>query len=575
MCDNIDRLFVETLDRQEILRLFTANENGSVYISHGISSLIANLYIPDDVEELDSSELRELKDFSKNQLETLLTNLQKVIEKFFEVQRGKNGGGLYFNFNDRIIFKTPIVYEKIENDESKLHPHINKIFTLAADVFQFLLGNYFSGLDFLKRVIQYLNELIDSKKNSPIELFAIYARQAKFQNEMKEMLVNIQNKIDGYIPFLKCFLDNIECCIERGNIQDIEYLEKYPDTIFGIIQSICRLPKTETVNVIINFSLYKLYLCQILPNNIRFDIFSCIVSNQTSVKKLLTEIINRQCPGILISDLYELYKLGASGLNDHTNNFIGILSIIQMYLKMMKKNGSFEYITRYITNNLEKTRSLIVGIFEYINKCVGEIFKEDNQLTTEMVDELTAEMHLLLTVIKYFIKLSPDVINCHLVHYVPYVIINIWNSYKDYLDTIITTRFAKILLICANNADFMNYFSNLISNNITQYEKLIYFDSTKVQKRHELFNKLSDRESEFIDPIQSTFILKVAFLPMTGSDPMLCDKYVIESVLRTKPFNPFTQQALTIEDFNKIQLEMTDMISNKENERKQFVLENR
>jgi hypothetical protein len=91
----------------------------------------------------------------------------------------------------------------------------------------------------------------------------------------------------------------------------------------------------------------------------------------------------------------------------------------------------------------------------------------------------------------------------------------------------------------------------------------------------ELFNKLTNITTEFIDPIQSIFILKVGYLPMTGSEPILCDKYVIESALRTNPFHPYTREQLTIDDFNKIQLDMNDVIQLKEQERKKFVLDNK
>ena len=177
--------------------------------------------------------------------------------------------------------------------------------------------------------------------------------------------------------------------------------------------------------------------------------------------------------------------------------------------------------------------------------------------------------------IKQLIRMYPDIINCHLVHYIPYVVINIWNKYSKDVDDIIVRLLSKILTDCSANNDFINYFTSLISDNIGKYDRLIYFDRSKLQNRLALFNKLSNIDSEFVDPIQSIFILKVAFLPMTGTDPMLCDKYVIQSVLRTNPENPFTREKMSIDDFNKIQLELNDVIVHKEQERKQFVSDNK
>ena len=575
MTQNIDNLFVEKYDPDIVLRICLSNiDKGFDYLANGILSWVTNLYISDDNEDLEPSEILELKNASKKQLETIFLNFQDVIDKFFINQRTKNGVGLYFKFYDNIIFKTPIDFETIVEDESVKHPVFNKIFILSAYVLQFLLSHYFTEMDHCKNMITYLKQQQESTNNSPLEIFILNAQLNKYQNDMECMIQNVKNKIDSFTPFLRCFLDNIECCIQRNHPEDIEYLKKYPDNIFGIIQNICRLPKNDTVKVIINYSVNKLYLCKIIPNSIRFDILNCIL-NSNNVKALLKQIVEQQIPNILINDTYELYKLGACNINDHTSNYIGLLSLIHMYLKTMKKNGNFESIHHYINNNIEIVRSIIVSIFEYINKCVAEIFKPDCNYTTEMIDALTNEIHYFLTIIKYFIKLDTNVIKCHLVHYIPYVIINIWNGYKDYLDIVITTRFAKILDKCSLNPDFVNYFTNLICDNVYQYDKLIYFDKSKLQKKLELFNKLANITTEFIDPIQSIFILKVGYLPMTGSDPILCDKYVIESALRTNPFNPYTREELTIDDFNKIQLEMTDIIQLKEQERKQFVLENK
>jgi len=575
MSQNIDNLFVEKYEPDIVLKLCNQKkEEGFQYLANGILSWIANLYIPDDTEDLEVAEILELKNASKKQLETLLFNFQDVIDKFFTNQRTKNGVGLYFKFYDNIIFKTPVIFDTIVDDESIKHPVFNKIFVQSAYVLQFLLSHYYSEMDHCKKIITYLKQQQESTNNSPLEIFILNAQIHKYNHDMELMIENVKNKIDSFTPFIRCFLDNIECCIERNHQEDIEYLKKYPDNIIGIIQNICRLPKSDTVKVIMNYRINKLYLSKMISNTIRFDILNCILNSSNS-KSLIKHIIDQQIPNILIDDTYELYKLGACNINDHTSNYIGLLSFIHIYFKNVKKNADFESIRHYIHQNIEIVRSIIVSIFEYMNKCVAEIFKPDCQYSNEMIDALTNEIHYFLTIIKYFIKLDTNVINCHLVHYIPYVIINIWNGYKDYLDIVITTRFAKILEICSLNPDFVNYFTNLICDNVHQYDKLIYFDKSKLQKKLELFNKLSNITTEFIDPIQSIFILKVGYLPMTGSEPVLCDKYVIESALRTNPFHPYTREELSIDDFNKIQLEMTDIIQLKEKERKQFVLENK
>jgi hypothetical protein len=244
-------------------------------------------------------------------------------------------------------------------------------------------------------------------------------------------------------------------------------------------------------------------------------------------------------------------------------------------MKRTNKKGTLSHLVGHIGNNIENTRSLIVGLFEYINKCVGTIYKSDNEKSAVIIEEYSYQLHTFLKVIKHLIRLYPEIINCHLVHYIPFVIINIWNTYREWVDEVITVQMSKILSECAVNNDFINYFASLVSSDLHQYSKLVFFDLSLIQKRQSLFNKLSNLDSEFIDPLQSTFILKVAFIPMSGTEPMLCDKYVIESYLRTKPENPFTREKMTIPDFNRIQIELNDLIMAKEEQRKLFVFKNK
>jgi hypothetical protein len=59
----------------------------------------------------------------------------------------------------------------------------------------------------------------------------------------------------------------------------------------------------------------------------------------------------------------------------------------------------------------------------------------------------------------------------------------------------------------------------------------------------------------YVDPIQSTHILKMGVIPMSNGEIMLCDSYVMQTLLRSKPTNPYTNEPMTVDDFKRIQVE--------------------
>lgn len=553
--------------------MIRSNESGFNYIANTIKTHEINLYLSEDTEGLDANEVDELRNFSCKQLETLLLNFQKMVLKFNRIQEEKKGDfAVYFKFNDGgILFHNDVevAYEKITEDEGSRHPLINRVFITSIYVLRSLVGYYFSKMDVMSKIIEYYEQELQRRTN-PLEVRFLQIKMNQQKEEINQQMTEIAQKLDMFNPIISSFLTNILNCMRRNNDCDIEYLTRYPDQIFGIVQSLCKLPKNDMITHMIHSSLVCLYLNSRIPRLIRYDIFNCILKTRELTPQLLREIEETHRPGILLDDALEF-----SRSDEHLYNFISCIMCIRIYMKKIKRKGTLSHFVGHIGNNVENMRSLIVGLFEHINKCVGHMYKSDTEKSAQIIDELSHQVQTFLKLIKQLIRLYPELINCHLVHYIPFVIINIWNTYREWVDDVITAQMSKILSECAVNADFINYFSSLISNDINQYFKLVFFDTSLVQKRLTLFNKLSNLDNEFIDPLQSTFILKVAFIPMSGTEPMLCDKYVIESYLRTKPENPFTREKMTISDFNRIQHDLNDLILAKEEQRKRFVHENK
>jgi len=569
----MDTLFnYSNYDDKTILEIVKSND--FKYASSLIKTHEQNLYISDETLELEQDEVEQLRRFSCKNLETVLINFQKILAKFNRYQVDKRGNfGLYFKFFDATLFTQPIAFEKIVEHEEKLHPVFNSVFISSMYTFRCLVAYYFGKIDHTSKVLAFLLREQDGI-SPPLEHSFRETAIAKIRKELNDQYEEITAKIDAFYPLVTVFLTNIMDCMNRNNACDVEYLSTYPDQIFGIIQSLCKLPKNEMVKCFMDSCLVKLYLSACIPKLVRFDIFNCITKNRELSIQLLREIEDAFKPGILLNDALDF---GRS--EEHLYEFIASIKCLRIYSNKMKRTGTLSHIFEYIGYNVENMRYLIVLMFEYITKCLGHIYKKEenerHEIDMQLMDELTNQIIMFLKMIKFYIRIYPDLINCHLVHYIPYVIINIWNSFKDWVDDTIAVQMSKILSECSANNDFINYFASLISTNVREYAKLIFFDISKIEKRLELFNKLSGMETEFIDPLQSTFILKVAFIPMSGTDPMLCDKYVIESYLRTKPEHPFTREKMTIDDFKKIQSDLNDVIIAKETQRKQFVYENK
>jgi predicted translin family RNA/ssDNA-binding protein len=570
MIKTMDSLFsCNNYDDKTILEIVKSND--FKYVSSIIKTHELNLYISEETNELEHNEVEQLRRFSCKNLETVLLNFQKILSKFNRYQADKKGNfALYFKFYDGSLFSHPVAFETIVEDEEKLHPVFNNVFISSMYILRCLAAYYFGKMDYSSKVLEFLlrqgNDI-----SSQMEYIFRQTAIEKIRKEINQQYDEIAGKIDALSPLIMSFLTNIMDCMTRNNSCDVEYLATYPDQIFGIIQSLCKLPKNEMVKYYLDSCMVKLYLNSGIPKLVRFDIFNCITKNRELLLQLIREIEIVCQPGILLNDTVDFGRC-----EEHLIEFIASIKCLRVYSKKMKRNGTLSYLFEYIERNVENMRCLIVLMFEYINKCLEHIYKRgDNHVDPEVVDELTDQMILFLKMIKLFIRIYPDLINCHLVHYIPYVIINIWNSFKEWADDNIVVQMSKILSECAANNDFINYFASLVSTSVREYSKLIFFDVSIVEKRLELFNKLSAMDTEFIDPLQSTFILKVAFMPMSGTDPMLCDKYVIESYLRTKPEHPFTREKMTIDDFKKIQCDLNDVIIAKEAQRRQFVYDNK
>jgi hypothetical protein len=74
-----------------------------------------------------------------------------------------------------------------------------------------------------------------------------------------------------------------------------------------------------------------------------------------------------------------------------------------------------------------------------------------------------------------------------------------------------------------------------------------------------------------MDMITCEFIINIALLPMNNGELQLCDKHTILSALRNKEIHPYTREQLTIEQFNKIQIDNKDKITELNLKKREFI----
>jgi len=115
------------------------------------------------------------------------------------------------------------------------------------------------------------------------------------------------------------------------------------------------------------------------------------------------------------------------------------------------------------------------------------------------------------------------------------------------------------MISCVGAPTFSNYLATIIDDNYlkTNAHFIVPFEHQILDKKRRLMKTLEDNDVDgtYVDPIQSTHILNMGAIPMSNGEVMFCDSYVMQTLLRSKPTNPYTNQPMTVDDFKRIQME--------------------
>jgi len=574
-------LFDQLFNESYILNIIRSIENGQIIINSENLTIItkhikeyeSTLHMNDEIDELEMNELNDLHTFSVSSLTNLIKNCMLILDKYFKIQSEKNERYFYFDFYNEILFKDLIEYTDKTNLISYKKPIINTLYLCAIYSLKVILDYSFRKIDNFKRVINYIEHTIKTKRdedcnNFEIILYENRLRQIKIDLEKTEQDIRESNNNNYNIIYSLIY--TISNIISRNNEFDIEYLSKIPDQIWGIFQSLIKIPKPEKINEILNDIVLNIYNNCNVNKMLRFDMLSLIISDTFRFRELFNYLSISQNYTLMLNDLYKLVKLKAYSFNFYTHIFINICHILQFVMKkhrksMKKYNAVCQKDYSDIINySGARLKHIMYGILQYLSQCVTES-EQLKDSKDNMINTLTTLMNLF----KWFIHHRPDILKSNLSHYIPYVITNIIEQKKEYIiDTSVYTTLCKIVKKCFHSNDFVDYFCLLITD-ISQFSDFI--DNIElIKSRQQLYSHLTDNTDKFIDPIQSTYIKFIGYLPLSNGEKLLCDRNVVKTSILLHGKNPFNNEAMTIAEFNAYQETVRDEIQIVNDEKKRF-----
>jgi hypothetical protein len=351
--------------------------------------------------------------------------------------------------------------------------------------------------------------------------------------------------IDTSYSSVAYFLRNISSMIYLSTPEDIGYLTRHPDHIYGIIQMLCSCPAVpERFADLLQDYIIELFTSAYMPNPVRHDLFHII----TKQAKLRSICFNQVKIELLLNDLVEYIRLGADNGNEYTSHFVnGVLFCAHM---IQTRSAHQCDMDDYPSDTIV---GIICGILRYVNRIAAEINADQQQQQAPVFDQIEQCFMSIVC----FIKRRPDILQSHLIHFVPYTFINMLKAYS--IPQNICQYMRDIMILCADAPTFANYLATIITDDYLQTSLgfIVPLEHQILDKKRKLMKTLEDNDVDgiYVDPIQSTHILKMGAIPMSNGEVMLCDSYVMQTLLRSKPTNPYTNEPMTVDDFKRIQVE--------------------
>lgn len=535
-----EQLFSRNLSIPEIESILKTHTNHSKISAH-IKEHELNIHVADGAEGaegtgegtmLDFHERTEFITMNITALSSFIGNCGRIIQKFADIQLQKPGvNRVHFEFADSHLYPTTAA----SNGLPIQRPEITYVYTAGLYAINALL-NYCSGFcQRAKRALAY-------HRSRPENAYLIPIYEKYIQDETSKLSLLIDNCYSSIAYFLR----NISSMIFLSTPEDIAYLTHHPDHIYGIIQMLCSCNAVpDRFAELLRDYILELFMSAYIPNPVRHDLFQIITKNAA----LRSMCFQRVKISMLLDDLVEYLRLGADNGNEYTSHFVcGVL----FSAHMIRKHAQIDDYA------YDKLVCIICGILRYVNRVATEIHVEEtpNQAADHQ-EQIFDEIKQCLLSVECFIQRRPDVLQTHLVHFVPYTFVNMIKAYPVPLTICESMR--GILTLCSNSPIFANYLATIIDDDYlkTNIGFIVPIDHQILDKKRKLMKTLEDKDVDgtYVDPIQSTHILNMGAIPMSNGEVIFCDSYVMQTLLRSKPTNPYTNEPMTVDDFIRIQAE--------------------
>lgn len=516
------------------LKILHITPEQSVALKNGITGFTPNLFaIPEGFSE---TERMELVRTSEQSLVYCADNLLPVLIKFLTLKSRLDNK---FCLNDGLLFTDgPEI-------EINIKPIFNELYVIVNYILKTLIEHYLNEIRLYSETLKFISE---DPRFSAFDRATIGAKLEGLVEEYKAKFAGLSHTYLIIINF------NIDYLVHNFTSNPNFSLD---ENIIKIIFSLCKIRDTYVSNFSPNLSrlINIVFTNSSIVLHLKLDALYLISAVEMFNLSFYQEAIKKPIEISYYVDLAVSTYLKFIENKSLTELFRDILYLNQMISRFLSFQSMAGIRLDYKENLVNYIYALLDLYFE-----VNKISSADLELIQIRILE---QIYTLLDI-------CPILIETDLVKFIPYTFINAINN--DEFKKEHTQIIEKISCRLCQNIKYKLYVANSCTS-IDRYAPILVCHED-IARYMATLQKITDAsDNEFIDDLSSEFIITVGLLPLANGELKICDKFFILSSLRNKGVNPFTREALTVEDFLQIQLENKAHIDELEQQRKAFVAE--
>ena len=507
-------------------------------IKDGITSFKLNLIVvPVDFNDL---ERRELVQISERALAICAGNLLPVLIKFINFKSRLDNN---FCLNDGILFADGL---EIEID---IKPIFNELYRIINYILKTLIEHYQNEIRYYTETMDFISE---NPRFSAFERAAIGIRLQGYVEEYKDKFAGLSHTYLVVINF------NIDYIVHNFTSKPDFFLD---ENIIKIIFSLCKIRDTDVSIFTPNLSklINIVFTTSSMVLHLKLDALYLISAVENFSRSFYQEAVEKPVEILYYVDLAVTTYLKFIENKSLTELFRDILNLHQMIGRFLSFQSMAGIRLDYSENLVNYVYALLDLYFE-----VNKIPSSDLELIQIRILE---QIYTLL-------DMCQPLIDTDLVKFIPYTFINAINNSEFAAQH--TSLVERISCLLSQNPKYKLYVANSCTS-IDKYASILvcHEDITRymetLQKITDAYDASDASDTNFIDDLSSEFIITVGLLPLANGELKICDKFFMLSSLRNKGVNPFTREALTVEDFLQIQQDNQARIDELEQQRKAFV----